>query len=248
MKTLLTTVLLIFIIGNIGAVDTESYQFIDHVRAISAPGEPEIYEDAVLFTASGSYNRVGISFAYEGYAKVYWFKRLLVPRDRAELFADGELQKNINPNKDTGILFHLQPIPANNKNLDYRLIIDGLWTSDPMNPLTVTSPSGIVESRFPLPIKSKNQAADESLPGSYRFIYRAPPGETITVGGSFNNWDPFMYELRETSPGLYTLTLPLPPGSFQYVFYHRGEQIADPDNPRKLYTREGRIISELVIP
>jgi hypothetical protein len=40
------------------------------------------------------------------------------------------------------------------------------------------------------------------------------------------------------------LTLPLPPGSFQYLFFHRGEQITDPENPRRLYSREGRVVSE----
>ena len=248
MKTLLTTALLIFIIGNIGAVDIESYQFIDHIRAIPAPGKPEIYEDSVLFTAPSTYNRVGISFAYEGYARVYWFKRLVLPRDNAELFSNGKPLKNVDPNKDSGIMFHLQPIPGNLANMDYRLIIDGLWTADPLNPLTVSGPSGVAESRVLLPQKPKGPLAESPQPGSYRFIYRAPPGETITVGGSFNNWDPFMYELRETSPGIYTLTLPLPPGSYQYVFFHRGEQIPDPDNPQRLYTRDGKIVSRLVMP
>ena len=243
MKTLTTTALLILIIGNIWAVDIESYQFIDHLRAISAPGKPEIYEDEVLFTVPSSFNRVGISFAHEGYARVYWFKRLLIPKDRAELIVGGKALKNADPNRDSGIMFHLQPIPGNIRNMDYRLIIDGLWTADPLNPLAVSGQSGIAESRVPLPAKSKNPASEGTPPGTYRFIYRAQPGETITVGGSFNNWDPFMYELRETSPGYYTLSLPLPPGSFQYVFFYRGEQIPDPDNQRRLYTRDGRIAS-----
>ena len=244
MKTIITTALLILIIGNIGAVDTESYQFIDYLRAISAPGKPEIYENGVVFTASSQYQRVGISFAHEGYAKVHWFKRFMIPRDGAELVVAGRNKKNIDPNMDTGIMFHLEMIPADIKNLDYRLIIDGLWTADPLNPLTVTSPSGVVESRVPLPIKPETAQAAGAPSGTYRFSYRAPPGEIITVGGSFNNWDPFMYELREVSRGFYTLTLPLPPGNFLYVFFHRGEQIPDPANMRRLYTREGRIVSE----
>jgi len=248
MKTFLKTALLIFIIGKIWAVDTESYQFIDHLRALSMPGMPEIYEDAVLFTAPSSFRRIGISFAYEGYAKVHWFRQLLVPRDPAELAAAGKNRYNQDPLKDSGIMFHLQLIPENLKNMDYRMIIDGLWTADPLNPLTVSGSSGVLESRVPLPVKSTAQRPGGTMPGSYRFSLRAPPGEYITLGGSFNNWDPFMYELRELSPGSYSLTLPLPPGSYQYVFFSRGEQFPDPVNPRKLYTREGRIVSELIIP
>ena len=243
MKTFLTTALLIFIIGNIRAADIESYQFIDHLRGITAPGKPEIFQDGVIFTAPSSYRRVGISFAHEGYAKVYWFKRLMVPKDAAEYTVAGKIQKDVDQNRDSGIMFHLEPIPGNIKNMDYRMIIDGLWTADPLNPLTVSGPSGVVESRVPLPEKPITAAA----PGTYRFSYRAPPGETITVGGSFNNWDPFMYELRETSPGLYTFTLPLPLGTFQYVFFKRGEMIPDPANARRLYSRDGRIVSEAVV-
>jgi hypothetical protein len=243
MKAVIAAALLILIIGNIRAVDTDSYQFIDHLRSISKPGKPEIFEDGVLFTAPSSYRRVGISFAYEGYARVYWFKQLLIPRDNSELYLNGKRIKGIDPNIDSGILFHIETIPANLKSLDYRLIIDGLWTTDPTNPISVTGPSGVMESRFPLPEKPKPYL-DVVQPGTYRFIYRSDPGEIITVGGSFNNWDPFMYELKEISPGFYTLTLPLPPGTFQYLFFHRGEQIMDPENPRRLYNKEGRAVSE----
>ena len=240
----MVTALLIFIIGNIGAVDIESYQFIDYLRALSGPGRPEIYEDEVIFTAPSSYNRVGISFAHEGYAKVYWFKRLMIPKDRAELFENGKFQYDKDPNKDSGLMFHHQAIPENSQNMDYRLVIDGLWTTDPFNPLTVTGPSGIVESRVPLPARPINSPA--MRPGTYRFTYQAPPGEIITVAGSFNNWDPFMYTLDESSPGFYTLTLPFPPGSFHYVFFYRGEQVAD-QTARRLYTREGRVVSEGIV-
>ena len=247
MKTFITTALLILIIGNIGAADTESYQFIDHLRAITAPGKPEIYADVVLFTVSSGFQRVGISFAHEGYARVYWFRQLMIPRDQSEYISNGKVLKNIEPNSDSGVLFHIQAIPENLKNMDYRLIIGGLWTADPLNPLAVSGPSGITESRVQLPRGAGTAAAAETRPGTYRFSYRAPPGEIVTVGGSFNNWDPFMYELRETGPGFYTLSLPLPPGSFQYAFFHRGELVPDPANFRRAYSRDGRYVSEAAI-
>ena len=243
MKAVIAATLLILIIGNIWAVDTDSYQFVDHLRAISGPGKPEIFEDGVIFTAPSSHRRVGISFAHESYAKVYWLRPLVVPKDRAELYVNGKFQKKMDPNMDSGIMFHVETIPGNVKNLDYRMIIDGLWTVDPLNPHRFTNPSGIIESRVSLPEKPKPHL-DVTPPGFYRFIYRSIPGETITVGGSFNNWDPFMYELREIIPGFYTIILPLPPGSFQYVFFHRGEQVQDPENPRRMFTKEGRIVSE----
>ena len=246
MKAFIITALLIFIIGNIVAVDIESYQFIDHLRLITRPGKPEIFQDGVLFTASSSLQRVGISFAHENYAKVHWFQRLMVPKDPADLLVNGKVSNKIDPYEDSGIMFHIEPISADMENMDYRLIIDGLWTTDPTNPIRVSGPSGVVESRFPLPERHMTALAP-AVPGVYTFSYHAPSGETITVGGSFNNWDPFMYELRETSRGFYTLSLPFPPGTFQYAFFYKGEQIPDPTNTRKLYTRAGRIVSEATV-
>ena len=248
MKACTITALLIIIIGNIGAVDIESYQFIDYLRGISAPGRPEIYEDSVVFTAPSSFNRVGISFAHEGYAKVYWFRQLLLPRDSSELAALGKNAKHASPTVDSGILFYVHTVPNDLKNLDYRMIINGLWTADPLNPLVFTGSSGISESRVTLPAPNMVKSLVSRTPqGVHRFLYQGPPGETVTVGGSFNNWDPFMYILKETSPGLYTLALPLPPGSYQYVFFCRGEQVPDLANAKNLYTREGRIISEILV-
>ena len=246
MKAFIITALLILIIGNIGAVDIESYQFIDHLRGITKPGKPEIFDDGVLFTASSSLQRVGISFAHEDYAKVHWFQRLMIPKDPADLIVNGRISDKIDPYEDSGIMFHIETIPAGMKNMDYRLIINGLWTADPTNPIRVSGPSGVVESRFPLPERPMTTMI-AATPGTYTFSYHAPSGEIITVGGSFNNWDPFMYELRETSRGLYTLSLSLPPGNFQYAFFFRGEQIPDPANTRKLYTRNGRIVSEATV-
>ena len=252
MKAFVTAILLIFIIGNIGAVDIESYQFIDYMRSISAPDKPEILGDGVVFTSSSSYQRVGISFAHEGYAKVHWMKRLVYPRDSADFIgSDGKMVKNLDPTIDSGLMFHFEKIPKNLKNMDYRLIINGLWTTDPFNPDSITGPSGVVASRVQL---SSNPAGTSgisitsgSIPGGYRFSFNASPGETITVGGSFNNWDPFMYELWEASPGYYTLDIPLSTGTFQYVFFHRGERVVDQNNARKLYARDGRIISEATV-
>jgi hypothetical protein len=56
-----------------------------------------------------------------------------------------------------------------------------------------------------------------------------------------------MYELIEYPAGNYSLAIPLPPGTYQYVFFHRGERYLDPYNFRRAYTREGNAASEAVI-
>jgi len=248
MKTLIASALLILIIGNIQAADIETFQFIDYLRGISAPGRPEIFGNTVIFTASSVHQRVGVSFAHEGFARVHWFQRFMLPRDSAEIAEGGRSRRAIDPYFDSGIMFHIQAIPEGIRYLDYRLVIDGLWTANPLNPLAITGPAGIVQSRVLVPpaVQAAVGAAARQV-GAFQFNFRAPPGELVTVAGSFNNWDPFMFPLRETSPGFFTLTLPLPPGRFQYVFFHRGEQLPDPTNMRRLYSREGRVVSEAIV-
>jgi hypothetical protein len=249
MKKYMVLTLLIVIIGTIGALDTESYQFVDHLLRMSGPAGPELFEDGVIFTISSAYRRVGVAFAYEGFSKIHWFRKLLSNRNEAPPPPEGS---KVVPDiyQDSGILFYAQEIPKNLEELEYRLVIDGLWTADPLNPLRrQDEPSGQLRSVIPLPRQKTPAAAGEpaSPPGHFRFTYRAPPGETVTVAGNFNGWDPFMYELRETAPGLYSLVLPLPPGTYHYVFYHRGERFEDPNNFNRIYTRDGKSASEAVV-
>jgi hypothetical protein len=247
MKRIMVLTLLIAIIGNIEAIDTESYQFINRLLSIREPGSPEIFDDGVIFTASSAYRRVGVSFAHEGFARVHWFQQLLKAKDT--LTPQEEKSKNIvDQYRDSGILFYVYTVPPEIRELEYRLVIDGLWITDPLNPrYRIDQKSGIVRSTVAMPDIRKIPTAFDGPPGTLSFNYQAPSGETITVAGSFNGWDPFMYELRETAPGFYALTLPLPPGTYHYVFFHRGQRVLDPYNHNRAYTVEGLAATEAVI-
>ena len=246
MKRIITALLLIVCIGTIQAADLASYEFIDLLLSLPGPVPPVIFEDAVIFTAPSSNRSVGVSFAYEGFSRVYWFRKLMIPKDPAEIAAEGK-KKNIDPNRDSGILFHVQTIPDGIKDLDYRVIIDGLWTFDPGNPQVVTGSAGIRNSRVTIPVRQGIPPTVDNSAGTLRFNFMASPGEIVTVGGSFNNWDPFMYEMKETGKGNYSMTLPLPPGTYQYVFFYRGERYTDPNNPDMIYTKDGKVVSQAQI-
>ena len=239
--------LLIGIIGIIGAAETDSFLFIDHLMRLREPGRPQIVDDAVVFTASSSYRRVGVAFAHEGFGKIYWFTRFMVSNENA-----GPWKKDKPPpdlHVDSGILFFIYTIPEDLKgNLEYRLIVDGLWVKDPLNPDFRADPaSGITRSVVSIPYIKRPDSPNRGPEGSLTFTYYAQSGETITVAGSFNRWDPFMYELKETSPGHYSLSLPLPPGTYQYTFFYRGERRLDPNNPVRVYTREGKAANEATV-
>jgi hypothetical protein len=247
MKTIITMMLLVFIIGFTGAADIESYQFIDRLLSLDSPGAPELYEDAVLFTAPSSHRRVGVAFAHEGFSRVYWFRKLLIPQDPATApIPPGK--KRPDPYRDSGILFYVHQVPDTIRELEYRLIIDGLWTADPANALSRRdSASGLIYSVVLIPARDQTPGPLKGPPEALSFSFKGPPGETVTVAGSFNGWDPFMYELTEGPSGFYSLTLPLPPGRYQYVFFHRGERFLDPYNFNRVYSKDGKTASEIVI-
>ncbi|MDR1025593.1 MAG: isoamylase [Treponema sp.] len=242
-------VLVLFVLSGLPLMgaDLESPEFFDRLLSLTETTGPEIFEDAVIFTAPSHYRRVGVALAVEGFAQVHWMQKLLLVQDPQD--APIPRGRRVpDPYKDSGLLFYVYQAPEGLEELEYRLIIDGLWTTDPANPRSRrNAASGITNSLVILPRVNKGPVLHENPPGVLHFSFRGPPGETVTVAGSFNNWDPFMYELREWPQGTYTLSLPLPPGTYQYLFFHRGERLLDPYNLRRAYTLAGDIASEVII-
>ena len=230
------------------ASDWESYETVNLLLSLPGPTEPIIYGDFIIFTASSSVRRIGVAFAHENFADIYWYTRLLIPQSGLNpIILPGE--KEPSPYKESGMQFHVYRVPDNIRNVEYRLIINGLWTVDPANPETRRDHvSGLTLSVLRMPQRQIKHSPLNGLPEGLSFLFKGPPGETVSVAGTFNNWDPFMYELREGPAGVYSLTVPLPPGTYQYVFFHRGERFWDPDNPNRVYSRDGSIASEIVIP
>ena len=230
------------------ASDWETYDSIQRLLAISEPSAPVIYQNLVIFTADSSLRRVGIAFAHENFAHTYWFSKLLLFDDRPFIpVKEGDVRPLFHI--DSGIQFYVYQLPAHIRELEYRLVINGLWTTDPLNSLIRRDPvSGLNLSVLNLPSRPTRQPLVNSQGEGLYFSYSAPSGESITVAGTFNGWDPFMYELREGPAGTYSLHIPLPPGTYQYVFFRGGQRYVDPQNPRRIYARDGSAASEIVIP
>jgi hypothetical protein len=166
MKTITAVSLLLFIIGNIGALDTESYQFIDYLLSIERPAAPRFFEDGVIFTAPSSYRNVGIAFAHEGFSTVYWFKRLM------KSDPDADPQRKDRQYRDSGILFHVYALPPELAELEYRLVIDGLWTLDPANPHYRIDSAGLSRSLVAIPVIQTTPSLFEAQSGSQLQVRR----------------------------------------------------------------------------
>ncbi len=62
-----------------------------------------------------------------------------------------------------------------------------------------------------------------------RLVMLQPGARTVGVAGDFNEWNPLQTPLEPTPGGAWTVTLPLEPGRYEYMFVIDGtEWIADP--------------------
>lgn len=228
--------------------DASSYEFADKLLTLKEAGAPMIIEDSVIFTAPSNIRSVGVAFAHENFSEVYNFRQLLVTQDK--LNAPIPPGKKVpDPYKDSGIQFFIYKIPENLKELEYRLVINGLWTVDPANNLFRRDKVfGLAVSVLPIPQRAQKHNPLNGLPKGLIFLFNAPPGEIVSVAGDFNNWDPFMYELKEGPAGVYSIDIPLSSGTYQYVFFHNGKRFTDPQNPRRIYSRDGRAASVIAVP
>jgi len=242
------TIIASFFPAAASAENWETYDVIEHLLTLSKPASPIVHGDYVVFTADSSLRRVGVAFAHENFANIYWFRLLMRSLD--------PLTAPIRPGQeapdsygDSGIKFHVYEVPENLKELEYRFVINGLWTVDPNNNQMRRDPvSGLTMSVVHMRERHIKPNPLNGLPEGLIFTYNGPPGEIITIGGTFNSWDPFMYELKEGPAGVYKILLPLPSGTYQYVFFFRGQRYVDPENPRRIYARDGSAASEIVVP
>ena len=248
MKTIGAIILFTIITAFSLGADWETYELIDRLLTIPGPGAPVVVENSVIFTAPSDLRRVGVAFAHENFSNIYWFRQLLVSQDRLTApIPPGQIYPN--SHGDSGIQFHIYQAPENINELEYRLVVNGLWTADPANNRVRKDPvSGLNFSIVSIPPRPSSHDPLKGLPKGLNFSFNGPPGEIVTIAGNFNNWDPFMYELREGPEGVYSANIPLPPGTYQYVFFYRGQRFVDPHNPRRIYSRDGSAASEIVVP
>lgn len=203
------------------------------ISSIRHIGEPFVQGDYIVFTAKEEHRFVGISFDFEQYKTIHAFERLP--------FFDMDYKPL------DSLLFYLCKIPANTKRIQYRMIIDGLWTNDPLNSqVLIDTQTHLKLSYIDLPYAAPiiTQKMDE---GFVRFVYEGEAGQNIRLSGSFTSWDPYIYQLEETQPGFYEIRLFLPPGTHYYTYYKGFTSFIDEKNPKRAYTDEGRVASVLQV-
>ena len=87
----------------------------------------------------------------------------------------------------------------------------------------------------------KNAAKKTETPAKKRIVitFKAEPGSDVCIAGSFNDWAPDEKKLKdEFGDGVYSATLTLPPGIYEYKFVVNGIWTLDPD-PDRDWTQNG---------
>jgi len=81
-----------------------------------------------------------------------------------------------------------------------------------------------------------------------RFGLFYPEAETISIAGTFNDWDPMAHFLSEDPSGYWSIVIPLPKGRYQYMFIiDQHTWISDPGADMMVHDGFGRKNSLLVV-
>lgn len=222
--------------AGLSAAEITNYQNFELdtlLHGIDKPGAPLVTDDYIIFTSDPNHRFVGIAFDFENYKTIHPFQILT--------------QKDDEDNVTRKHMFYCYKRQHKFTTLKYRLIFDGLWTTDPLNPdKEYDENMNLYFSKVEDPgsIRIYTAATDRD---TVHFIYKGESGQTIHLAGTFTNWDPWIYELNETAPGFYELELPLTTGKYYYNYYIGLTPILDDTNPEKIYTLDGRSASVITV-
>jgi hypothetical protein len=120
----------------------------------------------------------------------------------------------------------------------YKFIVDGKWIPDPDVEERVSDGKGGWAT--PIVVKPKIKMKHK-VDADTKIIFKLhrPEAHDVRVSGTFNDWDPEGIPLAKSSKGTWSVTVPIPPGSYLYRFYIDGEWVPDPDVDRKMEDGKG---------
>jgi hypothetical protein len=192
--------------------------------ALATAQTPTEFINGYLFMpyhSTKAYRAVGIAFSYENYEIIHPFVL----------------------NKKGTYVFYGK-IPDNVHHLGYRLIVDSVWQADSSNPVSERDVTGVEISMLEL-----NRSNDIKLGPQIRtdgfvdFYLQGKPQSQVFISGSFSHWDPFIYPVKEISPGLYKVSIPLSYGRHYYAYLIDGQRIVDPHSFKQTHSYAGEIVS-----
>lgn len=80
-----------------------------------------------------------------------------------------------------------------------------------------------------------------------KFRFSAPSAQKVSLAGSFNNWDTNICLMKKDKKGIWTTTLSLEPGRYEYKFVVDGNWYNDPEAKETVLNEWGSENSVIVI-
>lgn len=79
------------------------------------------------------------------------------------------------------------------------------------------------------PVQTAENAGAQEPTVYVRLVLLQPEAHSVSVAGDFNGWNPGRTKMERSDGGVWTATIPLKPGRYQYMFVIDGKRwIADP--------------------
>ena len=199
------------------------------IKGIEKAGPPRYLERQVLlsYQSDRPVRLVGARFAYEQYRVFHVYFR-----------------------NENNVFLLLLDVPEEVAQLRYRIVVDGLWMSDPFNPETESDSLGRSFSIFDLRDRPPPEEVSPQIhpEGTVTFFFHTLSDRAVSVAGDFNNWDPFWNRLKETEPGSYSVTVRMPAGRHYYYYLVNGQRVLDPLNQATARDYEGYRVSTFFLP
>ncbi len=201
------------------------------VTDIREDGPPEIWREFLILTAKPDQNvrYVGAAFSSDNFREIKTYRK-----------------------NSYGVYFLVVPIP-DAKTVYYRIVVDGVWVTDPENPEKIRDENGLFLSVLNFPVQDRPPLFSPVLEkrdglNIVEFHIKARPDQRIYLAGDFNRWDPYMTLLKEEKPGFYSTKLAMKPGRYAYYYLIDGEVVPDPWNFQKGISRSGEEVSIFFVP
>ena len=93
---------------------------------------------------------------------------------------------------------------------------------------------------------AKKPAAKKEAAKNVTFTVHADKGKAVYVAGEFNKWNPTAKKMAYKA-GLYTATVKLAAGTYQYKFVIDGTWCADPENVNSVANDQGTFNSVIEV-
>ena len=93
---------------------------------------------------------------------------------------------------------------------------------------------------------TKKPVAKKSATKSVTFTVHADKGKAVYVAGEFNKWNPTAKKMTFKA-GVYSATLKLAAGTYQYKFVIDGTWCADPENVNAVANDQGTFNSVITV-